>query len=144
MWAAQFYRYDDPNTFISSGGLGTMGYGFPAAMGVKLAFPDRIVVDIAGDGEEGWLRILEHRPDILVTDCQMPRLDGLGLIQRMREHDETREIPALMLTAKGFELCAEDLAARLNVLAVLAKPFSPRELLQIVTDVLAGQPVAIH
>jgi len=50
MWAAQFYRYDDPNTFISSGGLGTMGYGFPAAMGVKLAFPDRIVVDIAGDG----------------------------------------------------------------------------------------------
>lgn len=101
-------------------------------------------VDIAGDGEEGWLRILEHRPDILVTDCQMPRLDGLGLIQRMREHEETREIPALMLTAKGFELCAEDLAARLNVLAVLAKPFSPRELLQIVTDVLAGQPVAIH
>jgi acetolactate synthase-1/2/3 large subunit len=50
MWAAQFYKYDDPNTFISSGGLGTMGYGFPAAMGVKLAFPDRIVVDIAGDG----------------------------------------------------------------------------------------------
>jgi acetolactate synthase-1/2/3 large subunit len=50
MWAAQCYRYDDPNTFISSGGLGTMGYGFPAAMGVKLAFPDRIVVDIAGDG----------------------------------------------------------------------------------------------
>ena len=50
MWAAQFYKYDDPNTFISSGGLGTMGYGFPAALGVKLAFPDRIVVDIAGDG----------------------------------------------------------------------------------------------
>ena len=50
MWAAQFYKYDDPNTFISSGGLGTMGYGFPAAIGVKLAFPDRIVVDIAGDG----------------------------------------------------------------------------------------------
>ncbi len=50
MWAAQFYKYDDPNTFISSGGLGTMGYGFPAAMGVKLRLPRRIVVDIAGDG----------------------------------------------------------------------------------------------
>ncbi|MFB3925078.1 MAG: biosynthetic-type acetolactate synthase large subunit [Syntrophales bacterium] len=50
MWAAQFYRYDHPNTFISSGGLGTMGYGFPAAIGAQLAFPDKLVVDIAGDG----------------------------------------------------------------------------------------------
>jgi acetolactate synthase-1/2/3 large subunit len=50
MWAAQFYKYDHPNTFISSGGLGTMGYGFPAAIGVQFAFPDKLVVDIAGDG----------------------------------------------------------------------------------------------
>ena len=99
-------------------------------------------VDIAGDGEEGWQKILEHKPDILVTDCQMPRLDGLGLIRRMREHPETREIPALMLTAKGFELSAEELAVQLNVLRVLAKPFSPRELLEIVSGVLATQPAA--
>ncbi|HCF05898.1 MAG: acetolactate synthase, large subunit, biosynthetic type [Desulfomicrobiaceae bacterium] len=50
MWAAQFYRYTRPRTFLSSGGLGTMGYGFPAAIGAQLAFPDRLVVDIAGDG----------------------------------------------------------------------------------------------
>jgi len=50
MWAAQFYQYDEPNTFLSSGGLGTMGYGFPAALGAKIAFPDKLVVDIAGDG----------------------------------------------------------------------------------------------
>ena len=50
MWAAQFYRYENPHTFISSGGLGTMGYGFPAAIGVQCAFPDALVVDIAGDG----------------------------------------------------------------------------------------------
>ena len=50
MWAAQFYNYDEPNTFLSSGGLGTMGYGFPAALGAKIAFPDKLVVDIAGDG----------------------------------------------------------------------------------------------
>ncbi len=50
MWAAQFYKYDHPRTFISSGGLGTMGYGFPAAIGVQFAFPDKLVVDIAGDG----------------------------------------------------------------------------------------------
>jgi acetolactate synthase-1/2/3 large subunit len=50
MWAAQFYKYDYPNTFISSGGLGTMGYGFPAAIGAQIAFPESLVVDIAGDG----------------------------------------------------------------------------------------------
>jgi acetolactate synthase-1/2/3 large subunit len=50
MWAAQWYKYTHPRTFISSGGLGTMGFGFPAAMGVKMAFPEKIVFDIAGDG----------------------------------------------------------------------------------------------
>jgi len=50
MWTAQFFHFDKPNTFISSGGLGTMGYGLPAAIGVKCAFPDKHVVDIAGDG----------------------------------------------------------------------------------------------
>ncbi len=50
MWAAQFYHFDDPNAFISSGGLGAMGFGFPAAIGAQVAFPDRTVVDIAGDG----------------------------------------------------------------------------------------------
>jgi acetolactate synthase-1/2/3 large subunit len=50
MWTAQFFHFDKPNSFISSGGLGTMGYGLPAAIGVKCAFPDKQVVDIAGDG----------------------------------------------------------------------------------------------
>jgi acetolactate synthase I/II/III large subunit len=50
MWAAQFYKYSKPRTFISSGGLGTMGYGFPAAIGAQVGCPDRIVFDIAGDG----------------------------------------------------------------------------------------------
>ncbi len=50
MWTAQFFRFDKPNTFLTSGGLGTMGYGFPAAIGARSAFPHRLVVDIAGDG----------------------------------------------------------------------------------------------
>jgi acetolactate synthase-1/2/3 large subunit len=50
MWTAQFFKFNKPNTFITSGGLGTMGYGLPAAIGVKCAFPDKQVVDIAGDG----------------------------------------------------------------------------------------------
>jgi acetolactate synthase-1/2/3 large subunit len=50
MWAAQWYKYTSPRTFISSGGLGTMGFGLPAAMGVKVGRPDKIVFDVAGDG----------------------------------------------------------------------------------------------
>jgi len=50
MWTAQFYKFDEPNSFISSGGLGTMGFGLPAAIGAQMAFPDKLVVDIAGDG----------------------------------------------------------------------------------------------
>ncbi len=50
MWAAQFYKIDCPRHFLSSGGLGTMGYGFPAAIGAKVAHPDKEVIDIAGDG----------------------------------------------------------------------------------------------
>ncbi len=50
MWAAQYYHFDEPNHFISSGGLGTMGFGLPAAIGAQIAFPDKLVVDVAGDG----------------------------------------------------------------------------------------------
>jgi acetolactate synthase I/II/III large subunit len=50
MWAAQWYKAMRPRSFISSGGLGTMGFGFPAAMGAKMGCPDKVVFDIAGDG----------------------------------------------------------------------------------------------
>jgi acetolactate synthase-1/2/3 large subunit len=50
MWTAQYYHFIKPRTLLTSGGLGTMGYGFPAAMGAQVAFPDKLVIDIAGDG----------------------------------------------------------------------------------------------
>ncbi len=50
MWTAQFYQFKEPRLFLTSGGLGTMGYGFPAAIGAQTAFPKRTVIDIAGDG----------------------------------------------------------------------------------------------
>ncbi|MGQ9511793.1 biosynthetic-type acetolactate synthase large subunit [Thermodesulfitimonas sp.] len=50
IWAAQFYTFTRPRSFISSGGLGTMGFGFPAAIGVQVACPEEVVFDIAGDG----------------------------------------------------------------------------------------------
>ena len=49
MWAAQFFRFEEPNRWMTSGGLGTMGYGLPAAIGVQVAHPQALVIDIAGD-----------------------------------------------------------------------------------------------
>ncbi|MEG2004421.1 MAG: biosynthetic-type acetolactate synthase large subunit [Bilophila sp.] len=50
MWTAQLYTFREPRTLITSGGLGTMGYGFPAAIGAQFAFPDKLVIDVSGDG----------------------------------------------------------------------------------------------
>ena len=49
MWAAQYFHFDDPNRWLTSGGLGTMGYGLPAAIGAQLGNPGKLVIDIAGD-----------------------------------------------------------------------------------------------
>ena len=50
MWAAQYYKYSKPRTLLTSGGLGTMGYGLGAAMGAKIAKPEKTVINVAGDG----------------------------------------------------------------------------------------------
>ena len=94
-------------------------------------------VATAGDGQEAWEAIRERLPDLVVSDYQMPRLDGFGLVQRIRNCAETVELPVIMLTAKGLELSHDELRRKWGVVAVLSKPFSPRELLQRVTDVLA-------
>jgi acetolactate synthase-1/2/3 large subunit len=72
MWAAQFYKYTKPRTFISSGGLGTMGYGFPASIGAQFARPDKRVIDIAGDGSiqmniQEMIVAVQHRLPIIIA-----------------------------------------------------------------------------
>jgi two-component system alkaline phosphatase synthesis response regulator PhoP len=93
-------------------------------------------VQITADGEEGWEAIQKQKPDLVITDCQMPRLSGLELVRRIRDKPETADIPVFMLTAKGYELSQELLVNDLHVLQVIAKPFSPRELLQDVNALL--------
>ena len=100
-------------------------------------------VEITCDGEEAWEAIQNRKPDLLITDCQMPRLSGLELIDRLRNNPQTADIPVFMLTAKGYELSQELLFDQLHVLRVLAKPFSPRELLQDVDAVMQQETVKV-
>ena len=89
-------------------------------------------VRCAEDGQEAWELILETRPDALVTDLQMPRMDGIALIQHVRNHDTLHDLPIILLTAKGFELSRDEAFRRLKVFELVAKPFSPRELCKLV------------
>jgi two-component system, OmpR family, alkaline phosphatase synthesis response regulator PhoP len=92
----------------------------------------------ANNGLEAWEEIERRKPDILITDCQMPRLDGLGLCKKIRENPSTCDLPVLMVTAKGYELSHADLKHQYGILSVMAKPFSPRELLERVNEVLSS------
>lgn len=89
-------------------------------------------VGCATDGQQAWEAIEQERPDILITDFQMPRLNGLDLIERVRANPQTSDLAVIVLTAKGFEVSPQEMAQRWGVTAVLGKPFSPRELLRLV------------
>lgn len=99
-------------------------------------------VECASDGQFGWEAIQRRMPDLVVTDCQMPRLGGLELIVRLREYPATQHLPIMMLTGKGFELSESELAERWGVLAIIPKPFSPRDLLARIEAALAGEGLA--
>jgi two-component system alkaline phosphatase synthesis response regulator PhoP len=97
-------------------------------------------VRTAFDGEEAWQAIQAEMPDMLITDYQMPRLDGLQLIARCRETAATKTLPIVLLTAKGLELDQPGLIAKFKLGAIFSKPFSPREL-QSRVEQLVGKPV---
>ena len=95
----------------------------------------------ASDGEEGFEAAVRERPDLVVTDFQMPVMTGLELSWKLREHPATAHIPVLVVTARGHLLTDEDLA-RTNVKGVMCKPFSPRHLLEKVRELLGEAPTA--
>ncbi len=95
----------------------------------------------ASDGAEAWQRIQQEPPQLVISDCQMPRMNGLELIEHIRRWEPTAQIPVIMLTGKGYELPEEKLQ-ELRVSALFAKPFSPRELEAQVRQLLAQAETA--
>ena len=77
----------------------------------------------------------QEKPDIIITDFQMPVMTGLELVENLRKDPETENIPVIMLTARGFAI-EEDKRNELKISACLSKPFSPREVLQTIEEVI--------
>lgn len=89
----------------------------------------------AADGQEALDVARQHVPSLVITDYQMPYLSGLELCARMRAEPELKNIPAIMLTARGFSINTTELDGT-NIRELIPKPFSPREVLKIVQRVL--------
>jgi len=87
MWAAQYYHFNKPNHFITSGGLGVMGFGLPAAIGAKAACPDKVVVDVAGDGSiqmniQELMTAIESKIDVKIVILNN---QYLGMVRQWQE-----------------------------------------------------------
>ena len=95
----------------------------------------------ANNGQEALEAALEHEPDVIITDYQMPVMDGLGLIENLRKQEQTAQIPVIMLTARDFAI-ESGAIEQLKISACLSKPFSPRELLEKVREVIAQTATA--
>jgi two-component system alkaline phosphatase synthesis response regulator PhoP len=95
----------------------------------------------AENGAQAFERACNDKPDIIVTDCQMPVMTGLELIEKLRKNEDTKEIPVIMLTARSFTIEQEQ-KEQLRISECLSKPFSPKELLRSIEDILYDKAMA--
>ncbi len=96
----------------------------------------------AGNGAEAYELACREKPDIVVTDYQMPLMTGIELIEKLRANEQTKDIPVILLTARSFAISQEQQQS-LNVADCLSKPFSPKELLKTIQDILYQRELAL-
>ena len=109
MWAAQFYRFNKPRRLMTSGGLGVMGYGFPAAMGVQVAMPSATVIDIAGDGSiqmniQELITVVENNLPVKVAILNNT---FLGMVRQWQQLFYERRYSSTPMGAPDFVKLAE-------------------------------------
>jgi two-component system alkaline phosphatase synthesis response regulator PhoP len=95
-------------------------------------------VEVAENGLVAWELIERSAPDLVISDCQMPVMDGLELCRRIRNDYRFVQVPIVLLTAKAYELPTKVLQRELDISAVVSEPFSPRDMVQLV-QVLTGR-----
>jgi len=93
-------------------------------------------VHTAMDGQQGLEMVLEIGPDLVVTDLQMPYMSGIELSTRLWESERTKDIPVIMLTARGFAI-EEQIKGLGNVRTLLSKPFGTKALIELIGSTLS-------
>ena len=106
---------------------------------IKLRNNDYEVIS-AENGAEAFKLACSEKPDIIVTDFQMPIMTGLELVEKIRGCDDTKDIPIIMLTARSFAI-EDQQKEQLQISRCLSKPFSPKELLENIEDILYDKAV---
>ena len=113
MWAAQFFKFEEPNRWMTSGGLGTMGYGLPAAVGVQMAHPDSLVIDIAG--EASVLMTMQEMSTAAQYDLPIKIFilnnEYMGMVRQWQEllhggrysHSYTAALPDFVKLAEAYQ-----------------------------------------
>ena len=94
----------------------------------------------ATNGDEAFELVCAEKPDIIVTDFQMPAMTGVELVEKIRQNEETKDIPVILLTARSFAI-SEEQQEDLQISGCISKPFSPRELLENIEDILYQRAV---
>ncbi len=112
MWAAQFLTFEDPNRWMTSGGLGTMGYGFPASIGVQMAHPDALVINVAG--EASWLMNMQEMGTVIQYRLPVKQFilnnERLGMVRQWQQllhgerysHSWSEALPDFVKLADAF------------------------------------------
>jgi acetolactate synthase-1/2/3 large subunit len=137
MWAAQFYKYTKPRSFLSSGGMGTMGYGLPAAIGAQLGRPRSLVIDIAGDGSI-QMNIQELTTAVrLGLPVKIALLNNgfLGMVRQWQEifyqkrysHTDLSDNPDFVKVAEAFGARGIRITKREDVVPALEEAFRLKE-----------------
>jgi acetolactate synthase-1/2/3 large subunit len=140
MWVAQFYRFKHPGALVSSGGLGTMGYGLPAAMGAQIGVPDRLVILVTGDGSfqmtmQELATIVDQKLPIKIFILNNR---GLGMVRQLQEfYCERRYIATEFSFVPNFE----QLARAYDMAGYNVK--SEEELEELLPEILSGPGAAI-
>ncbi|MEO1469687.1 MAG: thiamine pyrophosphate-dependent enzyme, partial [Pseudomonadota bacterium] len=112
MWAAQFLGFDEPNRWMTSGGLGTMGYGLPASIGVQIAHPDSLVINVAG--EASWMMVMQEMSTAVQYRAPVKQFilnnERLGMVRQWQEllhgerysHSYSEALPDFVKLAEAF------------------------------------------
>ena len=112
MWAAQYLNFEDPNRWMTSGGLGTMGYGFPASVGVQMAHPEALVINVAG--EASWLMNMQEMGTAVQFNLPVKQFilnnERLGMVRQWQEllhgerysHSWSEALPDFVKLAEAF------------------------------------------